>query len=225
MRRAIVQIPRADAYRFGDSNSARPVLRDLAWTVNENESWAVIGSGSGEKSLLFEVCNSAPKNSRPHPSLQTLLGNLRLLPPPPHPGLLPAFSHRKAVSLVSFGHRKHSSGAFYDYSARYGAVRDEDKITLRQNMFPETIPRERFAVEEEGVQLSLQAEPASHDLTSAQDLALFDEISHQVGLDSLLDLPLVALSNGQMRKARILKAILRKPHLLLLDEPLSVLPL
>lgn len=42
-----------------------------------------------------------------------------------------------------------------------------------------------------------------------------------MNLTSLLDLPLLALSNGQMRRARIVKAILDKPELLLLDEPFS----
>ena len=51
--------------------------------------------------------------------------------------------------------------------------------------------------------------------------AIFDELSAKLDLSSLLDLPLVALSNGQTRRARIVKAILCQPELLLLDEPLS----
>ena len=43
-----------------------------------------------------------------------------------------------------------------------------------------------------------------------------------MGLKKFLDLPLIALSNGQTRRARILKAIWTQPELLLLDEPLSV---
>lgn len=51
--------------------------------------------------------------------------------------------------------------------------------------------------------------------------AIFDDLSASLDLSRLLDLPLVALSNGQTRKARIVKAILGQPELLLLDEPLS----
>ena len=50
---------------------------------------------------------------------------------------------------------------------------------------------------------------------------LFNTLVKEMHLDQLLDLPLIALSNGQMRRARIVKAVLKKPELLLLDEPLS----
>ena len=50
----------------------------------------------------------------------------------------------------------------------------------------------------------------------------FEELTQKLGLKQLLDLPLVALSNGQTRRARIVKALLEQPEILLLDEPLSV---
>jgi ABC-type multidrug transport system ATPase subunit len=50
----------------------------------------------------------------------------------------------------------------------------------------------------------------------------FEELIEKLGLKQLLDLPLVALSNGQTRRARIVKALLEQPEILLLDEPLSV---
>ena len=86
------------------------------------------------------------------------------------------------------------SGTFFDYTARYGAMREaEDRVTLRDNL------------------------TASGTSTSP----LFETLTVQMNLTSLLDLPLLALSNGQMRRARIVKAILDKPELLLLDEPLG----
>ena len=51
----VVRIPKANIYHFGDSNKARPVLAGVDWTVQEGESWAVIGSGAGEKTALLEV--------------------------------------------------------------------------------------------------------------------------------------------------------------------------
>ncbi|KAG1898991.1 uncharacterized protein F5891DRAFT_1190175 [Suillus fuscotomentosus] len=50
---------------------------------------------------------------------------------------------------------------------------------------------------------------------------IFEDLTSRLGLSSLLDLPLIALSNGQTRRARIVKAILSEPELLVLDEPLT----
>lgn len=51
----VLSIPQANVYRFGDANRATPVFHDVAWSVKANESWAVVGTGSGEKSLIFDV--------------------------------------------------------------------------------------------------------------------------------------------------------------------------
>ncbi|EIN06385.1 P-loop containing nucleoside triphosphate hydrolase protein [Punctularia strigosozonata HHB-11173 SS5] len=185
--RPVVYIPKCNVYRFGQPNNAPPVFEGLQWTVHEGENWAVVGSGAGEKTTLLE----------------TLRGHLRLSPPPPPPlGLFPAFSARgldpyNCVSLVSFAHRPHSSGSgFYDYTARYGAVREEDRVTLREHLFD--------------------------DPSNAKDGVEHDhELLDKLDLTRLLDLPLIALSNGQTRKARIYQAILSRPELLLLDEPLT----
>ncbi|KAJ7089806.1 P-loop containing nucleoside triphosphate hydrolase protein [Mycena belliarum] len=195
----VLHIPKADVYRFGDANRATPEFRDLEWTVKKNESWAVVG-GSGEKSSLFDM----------------LTGHLRIHPPPPPPaGLFPFLSDstdprdpHDCVSIVSFANRRAVGGAFYDYTARYGAVREEDRITLRQSMFPETID-----------DLKAQTRIALEEHTT--DPKLFADLVQKMGLTTLLDLPRIALSNGQTRRARILKALLAKPRLLLLDEPLT----
>ena len=120
-----------------------------------------------------------------------------------------------SVTLVSFANRARAhGGGFYDYTARYGAVRDEDRITLRQSMFPETIPREKFEFEDDDA-----VEPPPP--ISPEKLAFFERLVDALGLQELLDLPRVALSNGQTRRARIISALLKQPELLLLDEPLS----
>ncbi|KAJ7648180.1 P-loop containing nucleoside triphosphate hydrolase protein [Mycena polygramma] len=197
----VLNIPKANVYRFGDTtNRATPVFRDLAWSIKTNESWAVVGSGSGEKSSVFDM----------------LMGHLRIHPlPPPPAGLFPFLSDaaeqrdpHDCVSMVSFANRSSAGGAFYDYTARYGAVREEDRITLRQSMFPETIHDLKS-------QSRIALEPPS------TDHKLFDYLVQKMGLNDLLDLPRIALSNGQTRRARILKALLAKPRLLLLDEPLT----
>jgi ABC-type molybdenum transport system ATPase subunit/photorepair protein PhrA len=151
---------------------------------------------------------------------------MRINPPPPG-GPLPSLSLRsrpinEAVYLVSFAHRSRASdGAFYDYTARYGAVRDEDRVTLRQTMFPE---------ESDLVQDSIEHFVVDSSHHKLEDVTLrkekrarrFEELTAKLELKQLLDLPLVALSNGQTRRARIVKALLEQPEILLLDEPLSV---
>ncbi|KAJ7624902.1 P-loop containing nucleoside triphosphate hydrolase protein [Roridomyces roridus] len=197
---SIINIPRADVYRFGAATQrSTPVFRDLEWTIKANESWAVVGTGSGEKSTVFDM----------------LMGHLRIHPAPPPPGGLypflstPGTDPQKSVSIVSFAHTRAVGGAFYDYTARYGAVREEDRITLRESMFPEMVQdlksQTRVKIEEE----------------REVDYKLFEYLVDKMGLAHLLDLPRIALSNGQTRRARILKALLAKPRLLLLDEPLT----
>ena len=59
----VLHIPKANVYRFGDPDNAPPVFRDLQWTVKDGESWAVVGSGSGQKTALFQV--SEYQSTRP----------------------------------------------------------------------------------------------------------------------------------------------------------------
>lgn len=55
-RNVIVHIPKSKVFRFGDSNKASPVFEDLEWTVEEGESWAIVGSGwGGKKTALLQV--------------------------------------------------------------------------------------------------------------------------------------------------------------------------
>lgn len=96
------------------------------------------------------------------------------------------------VAFRNTGGRGGAGGAFYDYTARYGAVRDEDGRTLRDSL--------SSGVEEEGK---------------------LEELADKLGLKDLMDLPLIALSNGQTRRARIARAVMKTPEVLLLDEPLS----
>lgn len=74
---------------------------------------------------------------------------------------------------------------------------NEDRVTLRETLQPKN-----------------NASPMKEER--------LEQLANQMNLYSLLDLPMVALSNGQRRRARIVKAILGDPELLLLDEPFSM---
>lgn len=123
-----------------------------------------------------------------------LLGHTRISPPPPA-GLYPFLTAAQRdphdlIAHVSFvPQRLATGGAFYDFTARYGAVREQDRVTLREWL-----------------------------------QVVDDTLAEALDLRHLLDLPLVALSNGQTRRARILRALMRTPppQILLLTEPLSM---
>ncbi|KAF9445873.1 P-loop containing nucleoside triphosphate hydrolase protein [Macrolepiota fuliginosa MF-IS2] len=162
---------------------------------------------------------------------RTLLGHLRVLSEyKAQDGLYPflgknvdPYAH---VASVSFSHRpgRGAGGAFYDYTARYGAIRDEDALTLRESMFPESIPDDKpnplagSPFDKPKIQ-----KPAFDDVVklSDEDKLLFNYLVKDMDLERLLDLPLIALSNGQTRRARIVRAVLKKPQVMLLDEPLT----
>lgn len=101
-------------------------------------------------------------------------------------------------------------------------------------MFPEMIPDEiwfkddavrerrkvasnnrRDVVDEEGLRGD------AGDMMEKRKAKRFEELVQKLDLGSLLDIPKIGLSNGQTRRARILRALLADPRVLLLDEPLS----
>lgn len=109
-----------------------------------------------------------------------------------------------------------------DFTARYGAVREEDKRTLRETFFPETAkPWHNLAIPAFHSHPSISLEEQVDKEQERVRRVLFEELTDKLGLRQFLDLPTIALSNGQTRKARILKALLEQPELLILDEPLS----
>lgn len=57
-----------------------------------------------------------------------------------------------------------------------------------------------------------------HEQTDAERHAL-EEVVRQLNLQNLLDMPVANLSNGQTRRARIAKALMASPEVLLLDGP------
>ncbi|KAJ2918297.1 hypothetical protein MD484_g2088, partial [Candolleomyces efflorescens] len=182
MRGPLIHIPKNSAiYALGAANKrSKPLFetKDVSWTVNSKDSWALIGKA---KNNVF----------------QTLLGHTRVSPTPAH-SLYPRYKDVDAFSRLKFVSFRHSggNGEFYDYTARYGAMRDGDDKTLGQSF------------EEIAQELTI---PRSHQ----------DALIRQLGLEQLLDVPLIALSNGQTRRARIARAIFRQPEVLLLDEPLT----
>ncbi|KAL6305097.1 P-loop containing nucleoside triphosphate hydrolase protein [Sparassis latifolia] len=204
----ILHMPNTSVYAHGASDEAEPVLHNVSWTIRSNEAWAVINSGFGASKRDI---------------LEALLGHRRLHPFPVK-GLYPFLSDKDPhhhVRLVSFAHRDHSAGTgFQDYTARYGALRQEHKRTLREVYFPETArPPEHLARPELFKNATGTVSLDEHERKMKHEL--FEQLTTQLELTGLLDLPVIALSNGQTRKARIVQHILNRPSVLILDEPLT----
>jgi ABC-type molybdenum transport system ATPase subunit/photorepair protein PhrA len=101
-------------------------------------------------------------------------------------------------------------------------VWDEDKRTLRETLFPELVEKIRRA------ELNLPVKPIENieDSDVESQKVLLEWLIEKLDLKRLLDLPMIALSNGQTRKARIVKALVGqlgvRPELVLLDGGLSL---
>lgn len=80
------------------------------------------------------------------------------------------------------------------YSERYEAYRDADDTTLKDWL------------------LARMGDVNEWKLQKTSEI---------LGIEKLLDGSLMNLSNGQQRRARIVKALLHDPEILLLDEPYS----
>lgn len=101
-------------------------------------------------------------------------------------------------------------------------MRDGDRQTLRETLFPELVEKIRRA------ELNLTEKPTEGvEGSEVRDQeVLLEWLIEKLDLRRLLDLPMIALSNGQTRKARIVKTLVGqlgvRPELVLLDEGLSL---
>jgi molybdate transport system ATP-binding protein len=98
----------------------------------------------------------------------------------------------EVIRLVSFREQSHLfSPARHYYQQRFNFVEPQDDLSLHQY---------------------LRAGTAADDAAVAT-------AADRLGLTQLLPLSFIALSSGQMRRARIARALLARPELLILDDP------
>ncbi|GMK56684.1 hypothetical protein CspeluHIS016_0305240 [Cutaneotrichosporon spelunceum] len=164
---------------------------EAGWNINEDgeEGWAIVGDGPGRRLAV-----------------ETVLGRHRIAPNTPSPGPLPVNAKRapssaidkdawKPVQYLAFA-KPSAMGEFTDYTARYGALQEEDKMTVRQRLEMSFGPSEQ----------------ANKNVAEAIGL---------LGMQHLVDMPYIALSSGQTRRARIATALMTRPAMMLLEEPMA----
>lgn len=140
------------------------------------------------------------------PPTQILQAHHRLSPPVPPPGRHPFLASLPPTTVPPIKHllfaQPPPSGEFVDFTARYGALHEDDTLTLLQKLL-------------------FVADPGDPLTGGKHGAAEARAVARKVGVEHLLDVPFVGLSNGQTRRARMAMALLRSPALLIVEEPFA----
>ena len=208
----VIHIDNATFYRHhplstGTKSSNPPIFPKLTFSIPsfpaQEEHWVILGPSNAGKTTFLEILRgqhiSIPPNARSHPYLSSADVEFRN-----HQLRIPSC----AVQYVGFdgqGSKLGRSGTKGAYmSARYESRREETDFTVLDYLRGDT-----------------ELNPAQKPENQGFDQRDLDKVIRDLRLENLVDMPTGNLSNGQTRRARIAKAILSKPEVLLLDEPFS----
>jgi molybdate transport system ATP-binding protein len=154
----------------------KPILRDISWTVQSGERWAVLGpNGSGKTTLLSLLCGDHPQ------------------------------AYRNEIRL--FGQQRGTGESIWDIKCRIGLVSPELHLYFSE---PLTVAK-TVATGFHDV-LTYRAVTTDQQMRIRQMLEAF-------AIDSLADSYFARLSTGQQRLVLFLRALVKQPQLLILDEP------
>jgi molybdate transport system ATP-binding protein len=186
--------------RLGD----RTAFNHTNWTIRDGQQWAVIGANGSGKSLLMQaICGrvqlAGGSISYHFPDIASKDNKTD------HPRRF-----QDHISYVSFDEQRAAlarQGSFHQL--RWNAGLDSSSPSVAQHLSADAIYRRSPF---------LQAE-ITYDTESFQ--RQHDRVIELLHVEDLLDRKLMQLSNGEMRKILIARALLREPQLLILDNPFT----
>jgi ABC-type molybdenum transport system ATPase subunit/photorepair protein PhrA len=190
----LVQLKQATIYKDSlAQDNASPLFSDLKFTLpTDGEHWAIISTHDASRTDFLNVLNGRYLAAPPESRSYPYLESQNI---PPH----------RAISYIGFDAERSGLGGTavkgQYLSQRYEAHREVDDWSLLDYL-------------EGNTELNALEKPEDHT-----DTDLLANVVANLNLEPLLALPVSNLSNGQTRRARIAKALLQKPELLLLDGP------